>query len=110
MGSADIWELTLRWKGPLLWAIILTALYRAAPRIAPHSPRLARFAIGCFALILPDGFCSALQARPVGYDPAQGFLFTALDVAGVVGVFAALICGAFVCLRRRAIPLNGSGS
>ncbi len=97
MGLAHIWEIAMWWKGVVVWSVALIALYRAAPRVTPHRPVLARIAIGFMALILPDGFYSAFSHRPlVGYDPNQGLLLTTLDVVGFGGIFVALICGAFV--------------
>ena len=96
MGLANIWEMATWWKGVVVWSVALIALYRAAPRIAPHRPALARIAIGFLALILPDGVYRALCHRSLAYDPNQGLLFTTLDVVAAGGIFVALTCGAFV--------------
>jgi hypothetical protein len=87
------------WKGTVLWSAIVIVLYRAVPRIAPHSPTLARWAIGCLALILPDALWSSLQHRPNAYNPGQGLVLTALDVMAFGGVFVALICGALILFK-----------
>jgi hypothetical protein len=95
-------------KGTIMWSVILLVLYRAAPRIAPQRPTLARFGIGSFGLVLPDALYSWLTHRPAGYNPNQGALLSALDAVALVGIFIALICGAVVLFAdARSSPSQG---
>ena len=84
------------WKGAIVWSITLTLLCRAVPRLAPHRPRLARFAIGCFGLVLLDALYSWFSGRPAAYQRDQGVLLDALDFIAFAGILISLICGAVV--------------
>ena len=91
------------WKGALIWSFVLITAFRAIPRLAPHRPGLARFAIGCSGLLVLDSLYSWLSGRPT-LTPLpldQGLLLTALDVAAFVGMFLALVCGAIILFTDR---------
>jgi hypothetical protein len=91
------------WKGVVIWSVVLVTAYRAIPRLAPHRPKLARFAIGCSSFLVIDALYSWFSGRPT-LTPLpldQGLLLTALDVAAFVGMFLALVCGAIILFTDR---------
>lgn len=72
---------------------MLVMAYYFAPRIVPHSTRLARFAIGCVSLGLLGILFRWFTNRPLEWNPEQGDLVTALDLLSGLGVLIGLICG-----------------
>jgi hypothetical protein len=76
--------------GIVTWSVFLLLAYREAPRILPHSTKLARFAVGCASLMIPAFVEVFISGRPQW--STAGTLATALLLIAAVGGFTGLVC------------------
>ena len=82
--------------GIVVWSAILLMAYRFAPRALPRATKLARFGIGCAALIIPAAIEMSINGGS-GWSP-QGTLATVLGVIAGIGMLVGMISGAIALI------------
>src|SRR5258708_7646189 len=86
--------------GIVVWSVFLLLAYWAAPRVLPSSSRLARFGLGCVALMIPATLEMLISGRYESHELSpQGTLAEILITMGGVGVITGLICLSIAFIR-----------
>jgi hypothetical protein len=84
----------------VVWSVILLLAYREAPRVLPSSSRLARFGVGCVALMIPATLEMWISGRYESHEISpQGTLAKILITIGGAGAFTGLVCLSIAFIR-----------